>query len=71
MPQGKIAKGSRSGVAVPDKEIYARKVENGGTHKSQSFSVSNPNFKSALPTMIRNAEMLAAGKLVQEGRVLL
>ena len=30
----------------------------------------NQNYKAALPTMIRNVEMLAAGKLLQEGRIL-
>lgn len=69
MPQGKLP--SRASVGAPERETYARKKDSSGQHRSLSFAPSNPNFKAALPTMIRNAEMLAAGKLAQEGRVLL
>jgi hypothetical protein len=76
MPQGKKL-GDKRAMGVPEKQAYARKPDQERAApviaaKSERAATSqNRNFKAALPTMIRNAEMLAAGKLVQEGRVLL
>ena len=76
MPQVNLSKG-RAAVGVPEKGTYARKVENGvkapviSAKTERAANSQNQNFTKALGTMIRNAEMLTAGKLLQEGRILL
>jgi hypothetical protein len=81
MPQGKKG-GGRAAAAtltVPADRgaVYQRKPEKQApgpikaAKSARAAASQNVNFTNALGTMTRNAEMLAAGKLLQEGRILL
>lgn len=80
MPQGKTgADRAAATLTVPAQHgaVYQRKPEKQapgpvkGAKSARAAASQNVNFTNALGTMTRNAEMLAAGKLLQEGRILL
>jgi|APLak6261671146_1056082.scaffolds.fasta_scaffold64317_1 hypothetical protein len=76
MPQGKVSDKAKSAPGIPKSERYAKRVaqeeqRKGGPVKAPKTETAaaqvNQNFIAALPTMTRNAEMIAAGKLIAQG----
>jgi hypothetical protein len=79
MPQRDAKLGStaaRRQLGVPERAGYARKreVDRSGPVKAPksafALSTMNANYRASLGRMTRNVEMIAAGKLVNEGRIL-
>jgi uncharacterized membrane protein YgcG len=68
MPQGDGGSKKRPRSLVPEQVTYSRKAEASEVKRGGPLNHTiNPTFAAALPGMIRNIELIAAGKAMQSG----